>query len=104
MTNKSEIIQSLESLPNVELKVLTGKHEGFTYFTFKGKEIAHFDNDLEIDVKLTKKVIAEESLEHPKDSQSHPNRYKTKPHWIVLQLEKFSKEEIVRLVSKVIKN
>ena len=102
MTNQTELIEALVELPDVEMQVLTGKSEGFTYFTFKGKEIAHFDNDLEIDIKLSKKVIEEESLEHPKDSKSHPNRYKTKPHWIVIQLEKFTLEEIVRLAKKVI--
>ena len=99
---KNQIIASLQNIPELEKVVLSGKHEGFTYFSFNGKEIAHFDNDLELDIKLTKEVIKREGLTHPSDSKSHPNRAKTKPHWIVIQLDKFSCKEVTRLIELAI--
>lgn len=101
---RTKLAEKLVKIPGLEKKVLHGKHEGFTYFSYKGKEVAHFDNDNEHDVRLTKAVIKQEGLVHPADAKRHPNRVKSKPHWIVLQFKKASQiKEIVRLVGLAVK-
>ena len=92
----------LEKVPELEKVVFRLKNNGFTCFAYKGKEIAHFDNGFELDVRLTRALIEKEGLTHPSDSKSHPHRTKTKPHWIVLQLDKFGCDEIIRLVKLAI--
>ena len=99
MPTLREILTSeLSEIPGIEEKLLSD-HPGFTYFEYRGKGIAHFDTDFELDLKLTKTKIAREGLEHPKDSTNHPNRFRTKPHWIVLPFRtKTDVNDIVRLV------
>ena len=103
MPTLREILTSeLRNIPGIEEKLLSD-HPGFTYFEYRGKGIAHFDTDFELDLKLTKTKIAGEGLEHPKDSTNHPNRFRTKPHWIVLPFRtKMDVNEIVRLVKVAI--
>jgi hypothetical protein len=40
----------------------------------QGKAFAHFHNDNELDIHLTRSVIAREGLTHPPGSTVHPNR------------------------------
>ena len=97
---------SLREILTAELKKLPGIEEklwpdspGFTSFQFKVREVAHFDTDHELDVRLTKEIIASERLEHPRDSTNHPKRFRNKLHWIVLPFHKKSLiNEVVRLV------
>ena len=100
---RNELTKKLEEIAGIEKNVLQGEHAGFTFFEYKGKGIAHFDNDNELDVKLTKRTIEQEGLTHPADSRNHPNRVKSKPHWIVLQFYNTGElEEVVRLVKLAI--
>ncbi|NKB33658.1 MAG: hypothetical protein GKR91_11225 [Pseudomonadales bacterium] len=103
-------MQTLRELLTAKLKLIPGieehqlpQHPGFTFFEYNGKGIGHFDTDFEFDLKLKKINIAAEGLEHPRDSTNHPNRHRTKPHWIVFPFN--SKKEvnnIVRLVKVAI--
>ena len=101
-TLRKKLISALKIIPGIEEKILS-EHPDFTSFDYDGKGFAHFDTDFEFDVKLTKRVIASEGLEHPKNSTNHPNRFRSKPHWIVLPLKTNQDvKEIVRLVKEVI--
>jgi hypothetical protein len=77
---RAELIRRLEKL-GVEHCPLPGRTDGFAGLRYNGKEFAHFHDDHELDVRLTKAVIARERLVHPPDSRVHPNRSKTSP-WI----------------------
>lgn len=71
--------------------------------SIKRKEVAYYDNE-ELDLKLGKRNIEKENLSHPQDSINHPNRYKSKPYWVVLQLKKFNHcDELVRLFKLAVK-
>lgn len=101
---RNTLSNELEKIPGLEMTVLQGKHAGFTFFSYKGKELAHFDNDNELDVRLTKSVIIQQRLTHPDDSKNHPNRVNSKPHWIVLQFKRVTRiNEIVKLVKLAMK-
>lgn len=97
MTNLQDaIIQDLESLPDTH--VALWKNSDLLCVYFKGKEVAHFQNDHEIDIRLTPSLIKQQGLVPPKDTKSHTNRAKGS-RWIVQsfhQTEDIS--EIIRLV------
>ena len=98
-----KLTRELEKIPGLEKGILPGKKEDFTYFSYNGKEIAHFDNNNELDVRLTKSIIRQEGLTHPRDSKNHPNRVNSQTHWIVLQFKQADRiKEIVRLVKLAI--
>jgi hypothetical protein len=64
---------------------------------YKGKEIAHFHGDDELDVRLTKQLIKREGLSHPTDSTVHPNRALSS-QWMELRFRKTTDvAKIVRL-------
>jgi len=54
---------------------------GGTALFYQGREFAHFHNDNELDLRLTKKVIQAEGLVHPTGSTYHPTRSASSP-WI----------------------
>lgn len=54
---------------------------GGTALFYRGREFAHFHNDHELDLRLTRKVIQAEGLAHPAGSVQHPNRAPSSP-WI----------------------
>ncbi|WP_411991230.1 luciferase family protein [Agarivorans sp. DSG3-1] len=56
---------------------------GFYGFVYKGKEFAHFHQGNELDLKLGRTSIAEQGLQHPAFSLSHPKR-SPRSAWIEL--------------------
>jgi hypothetical protein len=73
---------------------------GGTALIYHGKEFAHFHNDNELDLRLTKKVIKTLGMSHPTDSHHHPNRSANSP-WIEVRFKNSSDiekvSELVRL-------
>lgn len=89
LVRKLEQIQGLEDRPS--------KVAGGSAIFFKNKEIAHFHHDHEIDVRLTKKIIRREGLNHPDDSKLHKHRSPSS-EWIEIRFHSSKDvEEVVRL-------
>jgi len=84
-TLRRQLVQRLETL-GVENRTPPGRDDGFSGLVYNGKELAHFHNDNELDIRLTKKVIHREGLAHPPHSRVHPNRSKNSP-WIEVHLD-----------------
>lgn len=76
---KERLLQSLASIEG--LAVEPSPVSGGTALVFKGKEFAHFHNDQELDLRLTKKIIHSLGLSHPAGSAHHPTRSSSSP-WI----------------------
>ena len=76
-----EKIVALEGVSEVSYE---GKNGTFSSFVYKEKEFAHFHNENELDLRLTKKVIASEGVSHPEDSKCHPKRSRGS-QWIELR-------------------
>src|SRR5262245_8537921 len=94
---RAELIRRLEKL-GVEHRPWPGRTDGFAALRYGGKDFAHFHDDHELDLKLTKAVIAREGLAHPPDSRVHPNRSKTS-HWIEVRFTtRADVDRAVRLV------
>lgn len=89
LVEKLSRISGLEDRPS--------KVGGGSAIFYNGKEIAHFHHDNEIDVRLTKKIIRQEGLNHPSDSTIHKHRSPTS-EWIEIRFTKVADvDEVVRL-------
>lgn len=92
---RKELIKKLELIANLEDR--PSKVAGGSAIFYKNKEIAHFHDDNEIDVRLTKKIIRKEGLNHPSDSKIHKHRSPSS-EWIEIRFHKASDvDEVVRL-------
>lgn len=92
---RKELIKRLERIPG--LKDRPSKVAGGSAIFFNEKEIAHFHHDNEIDIRLTKKVIRQEGLNHPDDSKIHKHRSPTS-EWIEIRFHREKDvDEVVRL-------
>ena len=98
---REELIRRLEKF-GVEDRPLPGRDDGFSGLRYGGKELAHFHSDNELDLRLTKAVIAREGLVHPAGSLVHPNRSPKSP-WIEIRFTRAAQlDEVVRLVKLAI--
>jgi hypothetical protein len=92
---RSELIKKLERIPGVEDR--PSKVAGGSAIFYKDKEIAHFHDDNEIDIRLTKKIIRKEGLNHPTCSKIHKHRSPSS-EWIEIKFQKTADvDEVVRL-------
>jgi hypothetical protein len=90
---RTQLVQRLKEL-GVEDRPLPGRDDGFSCLVYRGKEFAHFHDDNELDIRLTKGIIAREGLVHPADSRVHPNRSKNS-QWIEVRFSKAADLETV---------
>ena len=87
----------------VENREWPGRDDGFSSLHFQGKEFAHFHNDNELDIRLTRTLIRREGLVHPDDSETHPDR-SPNSHWIEVRFNRPGDlDRVVRLVELAIK-
>jgi len=94
---RKQLIARLAKL-GVEEQPVPGRDDGFAGLCYRGKSFAHFHHDEELDLHLTRSVIAREGLVHPSNSLVHPKRSKTS-HWIELPLKTTSDlDHVTRLV------
>jgi hypothetical protein len=94
---RNELIRRLAKL-GVEHHVLPGRDDGFASLSYKGKAFAHFHNDNELDIHLTKSVIVREELTHSANSTVHPNR-NANSHWIEIRFKRLADlERVIQLV------
>ena len=96
-TLRNQLVRRLEKV-GVEDRALPGRDGGFSSLYYGGKEFAHFHDDNEVDIRLTREIISSEGLVHPLDSRIHPSRSRNS-HWIEVRLSKAADiEKLVHLV------
>lgn len=99
---KAELTKKLNRIPGLEDR--RSKVAGGSAIFFLGKEIAHFHNDHELDVRLTKKLIRQEKLVHPANSKFHVKR-SLSSEWIELIFKNADDvKEVVRLFKLAVKH
>jgi len=96
-TPKQQLLNLLASIEGVSAE--PSPVAGGTALFFCGKEFAHFHSDNELDLRLTRKVIASLGLSHPPGSVHHPTRAATSP-WIEVR---FSSVGEVRRTAELVK-
>ena len=92
---RKQLVQGLLKIEGVTEKVWHDRPDGFSSLQIGGKEFAHFHNDNELDIRLTKGIISNEMLVHPNTSKNHPNRSINSP-WIEMRF--FDSNDIKRIV------
>lgn len=93
---RDKLVNQLEQLS--EISVGLWKDTDLLCVFYRGKEIAHFQNAHEIDIRLTPAIIKRRGLEPPENTQSHPERSKNS-RWLV---QSFTNEaEIAHIVELV---
>ena len=78
-TQKEALLIELRKIDGVQDK--PSPVSGGTALFYGGKEFAHFHNDHELDLRLTKKQVQRLGLTHPSGSIQHPERSPNSP-WI----------------------
>lgn len=71
---KNLLVQRLEQIPGVVHQPWPDRDDGFSALLFRGKDLGHFHNFHELDLRLGKALIKSEGLSHPPDSVQHPTR------------------------------
>jgi hypothetical protein len=98
---RDELIQRLAEL-GVEYRPMPGRDDGFASLCFGNKAFAHFHNDNELDLRLTRSIIEREGLVHPPDSLVHPGRSRNS-HWIEVRFTTHRQlDRVVKLVKLAI--
>ena len=95
-TPKQELLALLASVEGITAE--PSPVAGGTALFFRGKEFAHFHNDNELDLRLTRKIIASLGLSHPTGSVHHPSRAATSP-WNEVRFR--SSSEVLRTAELV---
>jgi hypothetical protein len=90
---RQSLIKQLERIPGLEDR--PSKVAGGSAIFYKNKEIAHFHDDNEIDVRLTKKIIRREGLHHPEGSKIHKQR-SPNSEWIEIRFR--NSEDVIEVV------
>ena len=94
---KTKLLDELRKIDGVEDS--PSPVAGGTALLFHGKEFAHFHNENELDLRLTKKVIKALGMSHPPDSRIHPKRSANSP-WIEVR---FNNSDDIEKVSKLVR-
>jgi len=95
---KQKLLHSLASIEGLAAE--RSPVSGGTALFFRGRELAHFHNDHELDLRLTKKVIHALGLSHPTVSVHHPTRSSSSP-WIEVRFYTGAEAERVAELVKI---
>ena len=94
--------EELRALP--EVKVELWKNSDLMCVFYRGKEIAHFHDHEEIDVRLSLAFIKREEITPLQDSKYHPDRSK-KSRWMRLRFQTNQEtEKLLNLIVRLIKD
>lgn len=96
------LITELEKIPGVDVHLWTPERD-FMVIDYKGKEVAHFHGNNELDVRLSPEFVKREGLTHASNRVGHPNR-KNGGTWLIVRFTRESHlAEMLRLVKTAIK-
>jgi len=93
---KQTLLNAIATIDQLEIRpsVVAGGVELFC----RNKSIGHFHSDHELDLKLSKKVIQTQGLQHSPHSLFHPKRTTNSP-WIEIRF--FHQDDIERVVTLI---
>jgi len=93
---KTKLVAELETIEGIEHR--PSPVSGGSALFYRGRELAHFHHDNELDLRLTKNVIRSLGLSHPEGSVHHAKRSPNSP-WIELRF--YSQDDVTRVASLV---
>ena len=91
------LINELEKIPGIDVHLWKPDRD-FMVIDYKGKEVAHFHGNNELDVRLSPEVVRREGLSHALNRVGHLNR-KNGGTWLIIRFTRESHlAEMLRLV------
>jgi hypothetical protein len=93
---KAELLEQLREIEGVEDR--PSPVSGGSALFYREKSFAHFHNDNELDLRLTKKVIKALGMSHPSGSHRHASRSPNSP-WIEVRFNNVG--DVAKLVQLV---
>lgn len=98
---RKKLIKKLEKLPDINVH-LWKPDSDFMVIDYKGKEVAHFHGNNELDIRLSKEVVKRDGLTHAPNRVGHPNR-KNGGRWLITRFTRESHlGEMLRLIKMAI--
>ena len=98
---RKKLIDKLEMISGIDVH-LWKPDSDFMVIDYKGKEVAHFHGNNELDIRLSKEVVKRDGLTHSPNHVGHPNR-KNGGTWLIARFTRESHlAEMVRLVKMAI--
>ena len=97
MTLKTDLLAELQKIDGVEAR--HSPELGNIELLYRERSFAHFHNDNELDLRLTKRVIKELDMSHPPGSVNHPGRSQNSP-WIEVR---FNHPDDIKRVSELVR-
>jgi len=99
---RKKLIKRLEGLPGIEVRRWKPDSD-FTVIDYKGKEVAHFHGNNELDIRLSKETVKQEGLTNAPNRIGHLNR-KSGGRWLIARFTRESRlAEMERLIKIAIK-
>ena len=99
---RKKLINELDKIPGIDVHLWTPERD-FMVIDYKGKEVAHFHGNNEIDIRLSPEVVKREGLTHAVNRIGHPDR-KNGGTWLIVRFTRESHlSEMVRLVKMAVK-
>lgn len=94
---RKKLIKRLEKIPGVDVHLWKPDYH-LMVVDYKGKEIAHFHGNNELDIRLSKAIVKRDGLTHAPDRVGHPDR-KDGGRWLVIRFTRQSHlTEMMRLI------
>ena len=101
-TLRKKLINELEKIPGIDVHLWQPDRD-FMVIDYKGKEVAHFHGNNELDIRLSPEFVKREGLTHASNRVGHPNR-KNGGTWLIARFTRESHlAEMLRLVQVAIK-
>ncbi len=95
------LIDELEKIPGIDVRLWKPERD-FMVIDYRGKEVAHFHGNNELDIRLSPEVVKRERLTHAPNRVGHPNR-KNGGTWLIVRFTRESHlAEMIRLVKVAI--
>lgn len=99
---KVRLVKKLEAIEGLTHQPWPDREDGFSTLHLDRKEIGHFHQFNELDLKLGKRLIRQEGLIHNPDSERHPKRAQGSAYIELPFHDDDDVEEIVRLVGLLV--
>jgi len=98
---RKQLIQTLETLPGIHVHLWKPDYH-LMVVSYRGKEVAHFHGNNELDIRLSKQVVKRDGLTHAPNHVGHPER-KNGGRWLMARFTRQSHlEEMMRLIKMAI--
>ncbi len=95
------LIDELEKIPGIDVHLWTPERD-FLVIDYKGKEIAHFHGNNELDIRLSPEIVKRDGLSHATNRVGHLNR-KNGGTWLIVRFtRKVHLAEMLRLLKMAI--